>query len=58
MATKLTRLLSYKLLKQVYGDRPQPNWREYEIELLRKAVKCWFRWDEEESKWILKPADI
>lgn len=58
MATKLTRLLSYKLLKQVYGDRPQPNWREYEIELLRKSVKIWYYWNSSESKWILKPVDI
>ena len=54
MESKLTRLISYRLLKQIYGDRPQPNWKEYEIELLRKAVKVWYHWSEEESKWILK----
>ena len=58
MESKLTRLKSYRLLKQVYGDKPQPNWKEYEIELLRKAVKVWYHWSEEESKWILKPVDI
>ena len=57
MESKLTRLISYRLLKQVYGDRPQPDWRSYEIELLRKAVKVWYYWNSSESKWILKPAD-
>ena len=54
MAQKLTRLVSYKLLKQVYGDRPHPDFKNYEIETLRKAVKCFYHWSEEESKWILK----
>ncbi len=54
MAKKLTRLICYKLLKEVYGDRPQPDWRSYEIELLRKATRMWFHWNEDESKWILK----
>ena len=48
---KLTRLISYKLLKQVYGNRPHPDFKNYSIELIRKAVKCFYHWDE--SKWIL-----
>ena len=58
MESKLTRLICYRLLKQVYGDRPQPDFKSYSIELLRKAVKCFYHWSEEESKWILKPVDI
>ena len=51
MESKLTRLISYKLLKQVYGDRPHPDFKSYSIELLRKSVKFFYHWDE--SKWIL-----
>ncbi len=51
MESKLTRLISYRLLKQVYGDRPHPDFKNYEIELLRKAVKVWYHWNG--SKWIL-----
>jgi hypothetical protein len=45
MAQKLTRLISYKLLKEVYGDRPHPNFKKYEIYDLRKAVKCWYEFN-------------
>ena len=48
---KLIRLKCYGLLKQVYGDRPHPDFKNYSIELIRKAVKCFYHWDE--SKWIL-----
>ena len=58
MAQKLTRLVSYKLLKEVYGDRPHPDFKNYEIGTLRRAVKVWYFWNSSESKWILKPVDI
>ena len=50
---KLPRLICYKLLKEVYGDRPHPNFKNYTIELLRKSVKVWYYWNSSESKWIL-----
>ena len=51
-ATKLTRLICYSLLKEVYGDKPQPNWKKYTIENLRKSVRMWFEWDTITNNWV------
>ena len=53
MPTKLTRLKSYAFLKEIYGDKSHPNWRSYNIEDLRKAVRIWYEWNDENG-WILK----
>ena len=53
MPTKLTRLKSYAFLKKVYGNKSQPNWLSYNIEDLRKAVRIWYEWNDENG-WVLK----
>ena len=53
-AEKLTRLKCYTFLKEVYGDKPQPNWKKYTIENLRKSVRMWYEWDTITNKWVLK----
>ncbi len=50
-AEKLTRLRCYAFLKEVYGDKPQPNWKKYTIENLRKSVRMWYEWNGE--AWVL-----
>jgi hypothetical protein len=50
-AEKLTRLKCYSFLKEVYGDKPQPNWKKYTIENLRKSVRMWYEWNGE--AWVL-----
>ena len=52
-AEKLTRLKCYAFLKEVYGDKPQPNWKKYTIENLRKSVRMWYEWDTITNKWVL-----
>ena len=49
--TKLTRLICYSLLKEVYGDKPHPNFKKYTIENLRKSVRMWYEWNGE--AWVL-----
>lgn len=49
-AEKLTRLKCYAFLKEVYGDRPQPDWKGYTIENLRKATRMWYQWDT--NNWV------
>jgi hypothetical protein len=53
MPTKLTRLKCYAFLKEVYGDKPQPDFKKYEIEDLRKATRIWYEWNDENG-WVLK----
>jgi hypothetical protein len=54
MPTKLTRLKCYAFLKEIYGDRPQPDWKKYTIEDLRKATRMWYEWDNEKNEWVKK----
>lgn len=53
MPSKLTRLISYKLLNDIYSDRPHPNFKNYEIETLRRAVKVWYEWNDKNG-WVKK----
>jgi len=48
---KLTRLRCYAFLNEVYGNKPQPNWKKYTIENLRKSVRMWYEWNGE--AWVL-----
>ena len=50
-AEKLTRLKCYAFLKEVYGDKTQPDWKKYTIENLRKATRMWYEWNGE--AWVL-----
>ena len=49
-AEKLTRLKCYAFLKEVYGDKPQPDFKKYTIENLRKATRMWYQWNGE--AWV------
>jgi hypothetical protein len=53
MPLKLTRLRCYAFLKEVYGDKPCPDFKKYEIEDLRKATRIWYEWNDENG-WVLK----
>jgi len=55
-AEKLTRLKCYAFIKEVYGDKPQPNWKGYTIENLRKSVRMWYEWNGE--AWVLINGEI
>jgi hypothetical protein len=50
MSEKLTRLKCYAFLKNVYGNKPQPDWKGYTIENLRKATRMWYEWNGE--AWV------
>ena len=50
-AEKLTRLKCYAFLKEVYGDKPHPDFKKYTIENLRKATRMWYQWNGE--AWVL-----
>lgn len=54
MPLKLTRLRCYALLKDIYLDRPQPEFKKYTIEDLRKATRLWFEWDDDKNEWVKK----
>ena len=56
MPLKLTRLRCYAFLKEVYGDKPQPDWKKYTIENLRKATRMWYEWNGE--AWVLINGDF